>query len=120
MKLSELGKTIRKFRIDAGVNQRQMAEELGVTNSYLSMIEKGDKDASQRLIGDMESYFESKGIHVGSSLNEAYMKSIKVLKIDLQGKSPAFIKRIFTLINGAEMHETAKRDEWVHLAKNGE
>ncbi len=102
MKLSELGKTIRKFRIDAGVNQRQMAEELGVTNSYLSMIEKGDKDASQRIIGAMEAYFESKGIHVGNELNEASIKSIKTLKIDLRGKSPAFIKSIFTLINGAE------------------
>ena len=120
MKLSELGKTIRKFRIDAGVNQRQMAKELGITNSYLSMIEKGDKDASQRLVGAMESYFESKGVYVGNSLNEAHMKSIKVLKIDLQGKSPAFIKSIFTLINGAEIHEAAKRDKWAHLAKHGE
>lgn len=102
MVLSELGKTIRKFRIDAGVNQRLMAEELGVTNSYLSMIEKGDKDASQRLIGKMESYFESKGIHVGNSLNEAYMKSIKVLKVDLSDKSPEFVERIFALINGGE------------------
>ncbi|WP_241647867.1 helix-turn-helix domain-containing protein [Rosenbergiella metrosideri] len=120
MKLSELGKTIRKFRIDAGVNQRQMAEELGVTNSYLSMIEKGDKDASQRFTGKMESYFESKGIHVGSSLNEAYMKSIKVLKIDLQGKSPEVIKMLFTIINEAEMYVTSKWEECAIPLKKGE
>ena len=102
MRLSELGKAIRKFRIDAGVNQRQMAEELGVTDSYLSMVERGDRDASQRIIGKMEAYFESKGIHVGNALNEASMKSIKTVKIDLRDKSPEFIKKLFTLINGGE------------------
>ena len=41
--LTEYGKFIRKLRIDKNINQKEHAELLGVSATFLSSIEKGKK-----------------------------------------------------------------------------
>lgn len=42
----QFGKAIRMARLQKGLNQFQMAELVGVTQSYLSYIESGERDLS--------------------------------------------------------------------------
>lgn len=37
------GKALRAFRLDAGLTQRQLAEMLGTSSDYLSLIERGKR-----------------------------------------------------------------------------
>lgn len=51
MKNGELGKRIKTIRINAGINQKELAIKLGVTSNYLSLVECGKKRPS---LGFME------------------------------------------------------------------
>lgn len=44
------GKTIKRYRIQRGLTQKELAEEAGITPSYLSSLEKGKKEPSIALI----------------------------------------------------------------------
>lgn len=46
----ELGRTIRLLRIDRDVERRDLAEQAGISYSYLSAIENGTKAPSARLL----------------------------------------------------------------------
>ena len=43
MKLSDLGKFTRKYRIDKNILLKDMAEELGISTAFLSAVETGRK-----------------------------------------------------------------------------
>ena len=45
-----IGKTIRLLRINAGIKQKDLAHTLGITPSYLSLVETGKKQPGRRLI----------------------------------------------------------------------
>jgi transcriptional regulator with XRE-family HTH domain len=47
--ISPLGKLLRKFRIDTGMSLSDMADNIGITKSYLSASELGKKDLSDRV-----------------------------------------------------------------------
>src|SRR5260370_38950585 len=42
----QLGKTIKRLRTEAGRSQREVAEAAGLTPSFLSLIESGERDPS--------------------------------------------------------------------------
>lgn len=46
----ELGRTIRLLRIDRRIERRDLAEQVGISYSYLSAIENGSKTPSARLL----------------------------------------------------------------------
>ncbi len=46
----ELGRTIRLLRIDRRIDRRDLAEQAGISYSYLSAIENGSKAPSARLL----------------------------------------------------------------------
>lgn len=47
--MTELGKTLRKIRIDLDITQKQMADTLLVSPAYLSSVELGYKNISSQL-----------------------------------------------------------------------
>lgn len=47
--LSEYGKTLRKIRIDKGLTMATMAKAIGVTSSFLSMVEQGKRNIPDEL-----------------------------------------------------------------------
>jgi transcriptional regulator with XRE-family HTH domain len=55
MKVTELGKFLRKLRIDHGEVMKEMADRLGFTSAYLSAIELGKRSIpegfSSKIIG---------------------------------------------------------------------
>lgn len=53
--VSRLGYLLRKARVELGINQRIMAEDLGISASYLSAIEKGKRSVTGTTAEDIRS-----------------------------------------------------------------
>lgn len=60
--LTPFGKAIRKMRIEKGVRLKDMAEYLGMPSSYLSVIENGRKPIPEKMIDQVQMYFEDLGV----------------------------------------------------------
>lgn len=55
--LTEFGKFIRKRRIDKMITLRQMADDMGVSPSYLSSVETGKRNIKPSLLASIVAYF---------------------------------------------------------------
>ena len=72
MKRTSIGETIRKQRELSNVSMRQFAEMAGISNPYLSQIERGLREPSERVLEAIaesletssESLYEQAGIPV--------------------------------------------------------
>ena len=82
--LTQLGKFLRKLRIDKLANQAVVAEAIGVSVSFYSAIESGRKPMPDKILNDLIRYF---------ALSEAQEKELKRLvdeskteiRIDMEG-----------------------------------
>lgn len=83
---TELGKSLRKLRIDVGETLGDMAERLGITSSYLSAIEKGKRPAPSGLIDKVADLY-SLSDDARGSLAAAADKTLKSVKVELEGAS---------------------------------
>lgn len=99
MSTTELGKVIRKLRVDCDVTQRSVAFSIGVTPSYLSAIEYGKREPSKELIGRIEKFFEGQGLQIGTTIHNAAKKSRAKITIDLRGRSQNFKSSLFKLLS---------------------
>jgi len=57
-----LGKALKKARVDLDVTQKEMAESLGVTASYLSNVELGGRSISFYFFNRIKNYFFDRGV----------------------------------------------------------
>jgi transcriptional regulator with XRE-family HTH domain len=57
--ISPFGKRLRKFRIDTGITQAEMAKALGYSSSFLSNLELGKVNATKEMIDKLLTTFES-------------------------------------------------------------
>lgn len=57
---SLLGKTIRVARINKGLKQYELAEQINVTANYVSLIESGKKIPSLRIVNNIASRLDVK------------------------------------------------------------
>lgn len=48
--MANIGERIKKLRTEHGDTQQALAEKLGITNSYISYIESGERDPSTELL----------------------------------------------------------------------
>ncbi len=56
-KLTEFGKAVRKARIDADMTMRDMADEFGVTPSFLYGVETGVKKINENILWEYIAIF---------------------------------------------------------------
>ncbi len=84
--LTELGKSLRKIRIDRQELLRDMAETLGVSAAYLSAVENGKRNAPQSWA---EKIIQSYGLdtYEAAHLREAFEESRDEVRISLQSIS---------------------------------
>lgn len=52
-----IGNTIKELRIKKGFNQKNFALKLGVTQTHISQVESGRKNASLKLVKDVADVF---------------------------------------------------------------
>jgi transcriptional regulator with XRE-family HTH domain len=50
--MMKIGQILKHIRINKGVSQKKMAEELGISTNYLSLIESDKKEPSQDKIAE--------------------------------------------------------------------
>lgn len=82
--LTEFGKTIRKLRLDKGILLKQMADDIGMTSSYLSAIEHGKREIPKRLISDLSNTYTLTSDEE-DNLSKAAQNSRSSIKLNLSG-----------------------------------
>ena len=92
---TELGKMLRKLRIDREETLGDMAEQLGYTSSYLSAIEKGKRPAPSGFASKLSSLY-SLSAEAERGLAEAADKTVRNVKVDLSVTSD--VKREAALV----------------------
>ena len=56
--LTEIGKFLRRYRIDNGLLLKDMAGKVGVTSAYLSAVENGKKRPTEDLVGKIINAYD--------------------------------------------------------------
>lgn len=80
--ITELGKSLRKLRIDRGEILKTMAEKLNMTSSYLSAIECGKRNIPSDLIDKLVSIYDLTQAEQ-EALLQARDKSLDSVEIEL-------------------------------------
>ncbi len=116
--LTELGKVLRKMRIDKGELLKDMADKLSISPSYLSAIE-----SSERNIPDG---FIKKVIHVykltlseAREIETAAQRSIKEVKFDLSQKSQTHREAAILLARKFDSLDDCQLEAFIKLLKKG-
>ena len=88
-----IGLKIKKIRIDLGFSVKTLANQIGVSRSYLTLIENGERRIPKRLIGNLakalslpgetiyEWYFEQELSEVGITDKKSYELIQEILKM---------------------------------------
>lgn len=84
--VTELGKLLRKLRIDREETLGDMAEKLDITSSYLSAIEKGKRPAPDGFVDKIAELYALSASAI-KELADAADKTIQNIKMNLAGSS---------------------------------
>lgn len=68
--LTPFGKAIKILRLAAGISQKEMAQDLGVSSTFLSNMEMGRKKINPDWVEKISEYFHRRGAPVPSNLPE--------------------------------------------------
>ena len=68
--LTPFGKAMKILRLSAGISQKVMAQDLGVSSSFLSNMEMGRKKINPDWVEKISEYFHRRGAPVPSNLPE--------------------------------------------------
>ncbi len=82
---TRFGEELRVLRTRRHQNQREMADVLGVTENFLSMVEKGKKSIPEKWIDILTDYYKLKEYPRQILIDAAEASKIRI-KIDLKGK----------------------------------
>ena len=101
--LTQLGKFLRKLRIDRGELLRTMAEKLGISMSFLSSVENGKKNMPTEWITKIPDLYQFNNTQK-SEFDQAVAESEKGIGLKFEGLSEenkrisvAFARKIKTL-----------------------
>ncbi|MFZ2168464.1 MAG: helix-turn-helix transcriptional regulator [Methylococcaceae bacterium] len=82
-KLTPFGKAVRKYRVDRGETQLEVAEALGISIAFWSAIETGKKNVPTELLAKVVSHFELTGEEVNKLQTLSWVSQHDV-KINMQ------------------------------------
>jgi transcriptional regulator with XRE-family HTH domain len=92
--LTDLGKFLRKLRIDRSELIKDMAEKLGVTASYVSAVETGTRNIPNLWEAKISELYHLDQ-NARSDLSEAIKHSAKIVKLNLETASNSKIDTAF-------------------------
>ncbi|MBP1991814.1 helix-turn-helix domain-containing protein [Paenibacillus eucommiae] len=104
---SLIGKRIRKAREDHGITQEKLAEQLDVSNAYISKIERGKTPINLQRLSELCAILEKSTEYILSGTNSStgdYLRN--EIMMMLEGCSAEKIKLISQIIKPIiEFHE---------------
>ena len=80
--LTEFGKFCRKLRIDHNETQQDIANYLGVTTAYLSTVEHGKRNISEKIVDKLISRYNLSGAKL-NQFKSTITNSVSFIKIHL-------------------------------------
>jgi len=88
-RLTPFGKAVRKYRVDRGEIQLEVAEALGVSIAFWSAIETGKKNVPEDLLAKVITHFELTGAaaHELRTLSWVSQRDVKINMQDLNDRS---------------------------------
>ena len=98
--ITNFGRVLRKIRVDHCEIQKNMAERLGATGSYLSAVEKGKQPipkAWEKIIVDNYPLSENQK----EELRRAVIESLVTIRIDVRGARYAVKEAAFAFARKA-------------------
>jgi transcriptional regulator with XRE-family HTH domain len=84
---NELGKVLAKWRIDQGMSRKEMANDIGISESYLSLIENDIRNVTIKIVIDLS-------IYTGIDLQ----KFVNKINVDLSDIEPGIRMKIVNLV----------------------
>ena len=100
--LTAFGKALRKLRIDRGEILKSMADQLGISSSYLSAIETGKRVIPEDFITRLSQLYTLSGEDI-QQLENAKLQGMTEVKLDLNNVS--FEKRNAALVFARKFEE---------------
>lgn len=100
MKLTPFGEAVRTLRMRHDVSMKTMAEAMGISSSYLSGIEYGEKTLADKYVDAAISFFDSRATRDEMvSLRDAAERSKEVVNVaelepDARRLVAAFARRL--------------------------
>lgn len=101
--LTDLGKELRILRINNNEILKEMATKLNITSAYLSAIENGKREPTQKFIQTLFSNYELTEA-IKERIENAYYTTIDSISISLSNQTPAqrdlsfvFARKFYTL-----------------------
>ena len=88
------GETLRQLRTAAGVGIKRLGPELGVSYSYLSKLESGDVNPSEKLVGRVAAYFDYNQDRLLLSAGKVPPEILQILR-DNPDDAVGFLRRRF-------------------------
>ena len=82
--ITEIGKLLRKLRIDRGEVLKDMADKLNVSSAYLSAVEVGKRNLPDHWIKEIIRLYELNG-EDGAKLISIAEASMKTVKVNIEG-----------------------------------
>lgn len=91
-----LGHNVMRLRKRAGLTQVQLAEQLGLSMTFISRIERGEKFVSIKVLESFANYFS---VSYDDLLRMPESNSgMTRIRASLEGHSPEYIKQIANII----------------------
>lgn len=84
MAVTELGKFLRKIRIDLEENLKDMADKLGVAASYLSSIESGKRNVPSTLAANLVKAYNL-SVNKSLELDNILQRSLPIYEVKNDG-----------------------------------
>lgn len=89
MQLTELGKELRKLRVDLDINLADMAGTVGVSSAFLSAVETGKKPAPSDFVDRLANHYSA--IADNQAAYQRLAEKTRyggLLKLDIRNASP--------------------------------
>lgn len=77
----DIGKTIKDFREQQGMTQKEFAESLGTTSSYVSRLEANKRSVNVRTL---DTLFENMGVELELNFIQSGKEKIEITRIEYE------------------------------------
>lgn len=101
-KITELGKVLRTLRVRKNESQKEMSQNLDITQAYLSAIELGKRNPTQEFIRLLIHVYAIEGLEK-ENLMKAIALSVPNVDFDLDGASAIKKTTLYSMYTNQEI-----------------
>ncbi|WP_157721935.1 helix-turn-helix domain-containing protein [Tumebacillus avium] len=102
--IESVGQRIRRLRIERGLSQVDLAEQVGVSDRWISQIEKGKATASPELLNKVATIFKVPVMEILQQEDQYFelVSRLKLVEVLLESKSPTQAEAIIAVLGTLE------------------